>query len=74
MKHGSACQWRYHNYSTYNHAPHESGGCVHLQLKYLAVQDKIPDLYFCAVECDWSEDFSNSSSDRSSGYNSIKNS
>ncbi|KAK3518806.1 hypothetical protein QTP70_014882, partial [Hemibagrus guttatus] len=25
MKHGSACQWRYHNYSTYNHAPHESG-------------------------------------------------
>ncbi|XP_072552705.1 protein sel-1 homolog 3 isoform X2 [Salminus brasiliensis] len=25
LKHDSSCQWRYHNYSTYNHAPHESG-------------------------------------------------
>ncbi|XP_060750705.1 protein sel-1 homolog 3 [Tachysurus vachellii] len=25
LKHGSACQWRYHNYSTHNHGPHESG-------------------------------------------------
>ncbi|XP_076840084.1 protein sel-1 homolog 3 [Brachyhypopomus gauderio] len=25
LKHGSACHWRYHNYSTYNHAPHEAG-------------------------------------------------
>ncbi|XP_047663310.1 protein sel-1 homolog 3 [Tachysurus fulvidraco] len=25
LTHGSACQWRYHNYSTHNHGPHESG-------------------------------------------------
>ncbi|KAF5894686.1 protein sel-1 3-like, partial [Clarias magur] len=25
LKHSSECQWRYHNFSTYNHAPHESG-------------------------------------------------
>ncbi|XP_053499800.1 protein sel-1 homolog 3 [Ictalurus furcatus] len=25
MEHDSTCQWRYHNYSTYNHAPYESG-------------------------------------------------
>uniref|UniRef100_W5K039 SEL1L adaptor subunit of ERAD E3 ubiquitin ligase n=1 Tax=Astyanax mexicanus TaxID=7994 RepID=W5K039_ASTMX len=25
LKHDSSCQWRYHNYSTYNHVPHPSG-------------------------------------------------
>ncbi|KAM9431987.1 protein sel-1 homolog 3 [Clarias gariepinus] len=25
LKHSSECQWRYHNFSTYNQAPHESG-------------------------------------------------
>ncbi|XP_067227793.1 protein sel-1 homolog 3-like isoform X1 [Chanodichthys erythropterus] len=25
LGHSSACQWRYHNYSTYNHIPHEAG-------------------------------------------------
>lgn len=25
LNHSSACQWRYHNYSTYNHIPQESG-------------------------------------------------
>ncbi|XP_043080791.1 protein sel-1 homolog 3-like isoform X2 [Puntigrus tetrazona] len=25
LYHGSACQWRYHNYSTYNHIPQEAG-------------------------------------------------
>ncbi|XP_026854424.2 protein sel-1 homolog 3 isoform X1 [Electrophorus electricus] len=25
LQHASACHWRYHNYSTHNHAPHEAG-------------------------------------------------
>ncbi|KAI4880328.1 hypothetical protein NFI96_022637, partial [Prochilodus magdalenae] len=40
LKHSSACQWRYHNYSTYNYAPHESG-LLKMGDHYSAVGDMV---------------------------------
>ncbi|KAB5546665.1 hypothetical protein PHYPO_G00074640 [Pangasianodon hypophthalmus] len=40
LKHSSACQWRYHNYSTHNHAPHESG-LLKMGDHYSAVGDMV---------------------------------
>ncbi|XP_017566947.2 protein sel-1 homolog 3 [Pygocentrus nattereri] len=40
LKHGTSCQWRYHNYSTYNYAPHESG-LLKMGDHYSAVGDMV---------------------------------
>ncbi|XP_016085638.1 uncharacterized protein [Sinocyclocheilus grahami] len=51
LDHSSACQWRYHNYSTYNHIPQEAGELVALGDYYSELADMVKaiDMYSTAA-------------------------